>query len=134
MENLVEQLFNIAKQNTKQQEPDKKKYIKQKNDEYETRLRNMADIEKLKPVAEEGNYHVNVIDIDSSYQYTCYDLQRLVDKLNVSGNLPLKIYYEKSERIDYDFDINTGSTYYVGVNCKASFRWDKTSTTTTSTS
>lgn len=123
--NLAEQLYEIAKQNTEQQEPNKKKYVEQKNKEYETKLRNMASLEKLKPIAEEGNYHVNVIDIDGSFQYTCYDLQRLIDRLNKSGNLPLKICYEKSERVDFDFDINTGGSYYVGVNCKASFRWEK---------
>lgn len=131
---LVTTLFNIAKQNTEQQEPIKKKYIEQKNEEYESKLRSMANLEKLKPIAEEGNYHVDVIDIDGSFQYTCYDLQRLVIKLNKIGNLPLKVHYEKSERVDLDFDTKIEGTYYMGVNCKASFRWEKGNLTNNSSS
>lgn len=120
---LHNKLFNIAKQNTVQQEPDKKKFVNQKNAEYESKIRSMANLEKLKPFAEKGNYHANIIDIDGTFDYTCYDLQRLVEKINEVGDLPLKVYYEKGENLS--FDHNNLNTWYHSVSCKASFRWGK---------
>ena len=94
---LEDLLFNIASKNVPKsdQEPDIKEFIRKTNEIYETKIYEAADFKKLKPIAEKGNFHMNVIEMDSTYQYTCYELQRLVEKINSSGNLPLKVYYEK---------------------------------------
>ena len=122
---LEDLLFNIASKNVPKsdQEPDIKEFIRKTNEIYETKIYEAADFKKLKPIAEKGNFHMNVIEMDSTYQYTCYELQRLVEKINSSGNLPLKVYYEKSERFDYDH--TNLNTYYSSINCNASFRWKK---------
>lgn len=132
MENITDlttKLFNIASVKTDENEiePNKKEYIRKKNEEYETKIKKMGTFKKLKPIAEKGNFHKDVVDMDSTYKYTCFDLQRLVERLNNSGELPLKVYYEMAEYVNQDYE-NMNTIYY-GVNCKASFRWEKKSST-----
>jgi len=130
LKNLADKQKKNELENNNYNYYDKKSFIEEQNNNIKKKVNLVIFNKDLEKEAKKGKYRLNVYEMDSTHNYNCFDLQKMVKSMNESVKMPLPLKYEQYEYTDTNYEytdigviMHKNSGYSQGIGCRIYFAW-----------